>query len=342
MDKTVETALTEVKKQLQLAIELEHSTIPPYLYAYWSMKDHSSQICSNLFDVIKEEMLHMGLACNILNALGGSPEIATPKFIPDYPTALPAHDMTHDPFVVSLQKCGIEAVVTFLHIELPRDMGLLPHEDPVPDTIGQFYGQIIDNLNMLDESHFQCGAQMAQECAPYKKGELFCVDSKESALRAIDEIIEQGEGMSIGGKHHAEGETHFNSFMQLYKDMGGKGEITPHSFNTDELVQTIDEEKYREFLLGVKPVVTDPKTNNSERIEAFVTNRRFNSAYSHMLDLLHRAMTSADPDMSPCIQAMFALTRPALQLMSIPVDPKAPTQAFCGPTFEYIPKNERI
>ena len=36
-------------------------------------------------DIVVEEMLHMTLACNILNAIGGHPVIADPSQIPTYP-----------------------------------------------------------------------------------------------------------------------------------------------------------------------------------------------------------------------------------------------------------------
>ena len=39
---------------------------------------------------------------------------------------------------------------------------------------------------------------------------------------------------------------------------------------------------------------------------------------------------------------MFALARDARALMSIPVDPEDESKGFCGPTFEYLYKEERV
>src|ERR1700730_7630242 len=75
---------------LQGAIELEHSTIPPYLQALYSIKRGSNAIVADLIrSIVVEEMLHMTIAANVLNAIGGSPAINTPKFIPQYPGPLP-------------------------------------------------------------------------------------------------------------------------------------------------------------------------------------------------------------------------------------------------------------
>ena len=35
-------------------------------------------------------MLHMTIACNVLNAVGGQPAIDRAGFVPDYPMILPA------------------------------------------------------------------------------------------------------------------------------------------------------------------------------------------------------------------------------------------------------------
>ena len=83
-------SLEELFPMLQNAIELEHSTIPPYLTALFSFKPNtSSEIRKVIHSIVIEEMLHMTIAANILNALGGSPNISNPNFVPNYPGHLP-------------------------------------------------------------------------------------------------------------------------------------------------------------------------------------------------------------------------------------------------------------
>jgi len=80
-----------VRASLQNAIELEHATIPPYLYALYSLDAALNPgIAALIQSVVVEEMLHMTLSSNVLNALGGSPQIDRPGFIPAYPAPCPA------------------------------------------------------------------------------------------------------------------------------------------------------------------------------------------------------------------------------------------------------------
>ena len=65
-------AVQPVRDALQLAIELEHATIPVYLYTVYSLDPAKNAEIVQLIDsVVVEEMLHMVLSANVLNALGG-------------------------------------------------------------------------------------------------------------------------------------------------------------------------------------------------------------------------------------------------------------------------------
>src|SRR5438874_2166760 len=82
---------------LQEAIQLEWSTIPPYLCAYWSIKTgpgiprDTVEMRRTIGSIVIQEMLHMGLACNLLAAIGGTPNIYSENFVPEYPGELPGH-----------------------------------------------------------------------------------------------------------------------------------------------------------------------------------------------------------------------------------------------------------
>ena len=84
------TTVESLRKHLQWAIELEHSTLPPYLCALYSIEEgHNEEAAEVVHSVFMEEMLHLTLAANILNAIGGSPQIDTPSILPTFPTYLP-------------------------------------------------------------------------------------------------------------------------------------------------------------------------------------------------------------------------------------------------------------
>src|SRR5262245_3360794 len=136
----------DLQQHLQWAIELEHATLPPYLTALYSIKDGSNQEAVEIIhSVFLEEMLHLTLAANILNAVGGSPNLDHPGIIASYPTFLPH---SNDAFEVGLLKFSKEALEVFLQIERPAEHDGLPEDDHF-ETIGQFYEAIEEALERL-------------------------------------------------------------------------------------------------------------------------------------------------------------------------------------------------
>src|SRR5262249_6872883 len=116
------SSLADLQKALQNAIRLEHSTIPPYLTALSTLSGDSPSARyarQVIRDVMIEEMLHMTLACNLLNAVGGHAEIAAEGFVPAYPHELPmgvAGDL-----VVHLKRYSKALVEqTFMKVEEPE------------------------------------------------------------------------------------------------------------------------------------------------------------------------------------------------------------------------------
>ena len=80
-------------------------------------------------------MLHLTLAANVLNAVGGTPHLDRPSFVRRYPHPLPHSD---ERFKVSLLPLSLEAVEIFLRIEKPAPPGAKPQGNRYT-TIGQFY-----------------------------------------------------------------------------------------------------------------------------------------------------------------------------------------------------------
>src|SRR6185369_7929815 len=118
------TVLKKLKQHLQTAMMLELSTLPPYLCAMWSIhgtSEHAVQVKKFILSIVQEEMLHMAMACNILNAIGGNPVLNDPNTQPKFPCPLPGHSKTNNAFVVELNKCCPSSVATFLRIELPEE-----------------------------------------------------------------------------------------------------------------------------------------------------------------------------------------------------------------------------
>jgi hypothetical protein len=112
----------DLQYYLQVAIQLEHATVPPYLTALYSIvKPDATNSNIESYNIIRavvvEEMLHLTLAANMLNAIQGRPCMTAPGFVPNYPTHLPNGESD---FEVGLAKFSRDSVGTFLQIERPK------------------------------------------------------------------------------------------------------------------------------------------------------------------------------------------------------------------------------
>lgn len=76
-----------LRSALQVAVELELSTIPPYLCGWWSIRDRGADAARLIRRIIDDEMYHLGVVCNLLVAVGGRPRIRAAA--PTYPGPLP-------------------------------------------------------------------------------------------------------------------------------------------------------------------------------------------------------------------------------------------------------------
>src|SRR5215471_2275551 len=83
-------SVEDLHSYLYTAMQLEHATIPPYLTALYTIQPGSNTDAFHIIRVVAvEEMLHLTLVANILNAVGGSPDLTKPDFVPHYPAYLP-------------------------------------------------------------------------------------------------------------------------------------------------------------------------------------------------------------------------------------------------------------
>src|SRR4051812_29281108 len=132
-------SLASLQEHLQWAIELEHFTIPPYLCALYSLDpDRNADAVEVVASVMIEEMLHLTLAANLLNAVCGRPRIDTPRMLLPYPRPLPHSDGS---FEVPLARFSRESLEIFLEVERPALPGAPPEGDRY-ESIGQFYEAI--------------------------------------------------------------------------------------------------------------------------------------------------------------------------------------------------------
>ncbi|WP_035058625.1 ferritin-like domain-containing protein [Andreprevotia chitinilytica] len=150
---------------LQTAIEIELSTIPIYLYTYYSIQRQpqntdnlpngqalatfANKAGGILMSVAVEEMLHMSLSCNILRALGGEPKLYC-RSPGAYPTNLPHHKAG---FSVGLEPLSAHQLDQFKIIEIPEAAGAPPQRDNWT-SIGQFYRYILELIDETSDEDF--------------------------------------------------------------------------------------------------------------------------------------------------------------------------------------------
>jgi hypothetical protein len=306
-----------LRKALQLAIELEHSTIPPYLYALFSLKpDRNAQIGQILASVVVEEMLHMAIACNVLNAVGGRPIINNPHFIPNYPGPLPAG--VEDDLKVGLCPFSPSLVRdVFMKIEEPETKPEAAEDLTSTLTIGQFYETIKQHMKDLDskQSIFTGDARLQVQHS-FKPCPLTVVTDFSSALQAIETVVQQGEGQS-GSECGPDGElSHYGRFREIVEGQT----IVGHPLVFDPC--------------GVYPVIcqAEKKANYSSGTAAFNANNTFNYTYAALLSSLHNAFNGHRTELREAIGLMESLKVQAACMMDSITLPVGRT---CGPTFEY-------
>src|SRR6516225_2856414 len=134
--------------------------------------------------VVVEEMLHMTLASNVLNAIGGSPQIDKPGFIPTYPGPLPGG--VEEQLIVSLAPFSMAQLETYLTIEQPEDPLQFPTAmaaDASTVTIGEFYTKISKAIGVLGNGVFVDPPR--NQVGPDLMGESVVVTNVATAQQAI-------------------------------------------------------------------------------------------------------------------------------------------------------------
>ncbi len=179
-------------------------------------------------------------------------------------------------------------------------------------TIGEFYDEIAALINdeVLRDADFDHGKQTSQQYNP-APGTLYEVHSRADALKALEEIIDQGEGHS--GKMYDKDHqlTHYWKF-QIIADLM-LNEIWDFHRDIYDMAASPDVALFSETATHL--------------------NTQFNNAWSELLDALHAAFRSPQPSLEVAIDLMLRLQQPAIALMQIPLMEK-PGNA--GPTFDYV------
>ena len=301
-----------LKQSLQAAIEVEFFTIPPYLAAMWSIKDTEHPTYFSIKEiVIDEEMLHFGLMCNLLTALGEVPKINIRANVPTYPNRLPGN--INPNLTVPLQGLSNESLDKFMAIELPENGSVVEPEGESLlalseefSTIGAFYTAILEAFERW-QPPLSPDNQQARPSFRLNK-----ITDMNGVREAIGTIKRQGEGANGSPEDHPNDLAHFYRFGEIrYRKMLKQDVATgKFHFNGDDI------EFPEVFPMAKVPAGGYRSEDVSAEVQALLET--FDRNYSNMLNRLQAAWQPGG-SLGSAVAAMRSLEQTALDLMAIPI-----------------------
>lgn len=208
------------------AAELEHGLTCIYLFAAYSMKSFLEEQIDEvqrdqirnweavILEVAKQEMEHLGIVCNLFNAIGAPQHFRRPN--------LPQPSAYYGTEAFTLERFSLETMSRFMEYEKPAASSyahaVVEGDQLVPDainifnhhTVQELYNAILQGFVNLDADptvdHLFIGPQEAQLrdqdiVVGYGNLEygitMVEVTDLDSAKKAILEIVEQGEGIDL-------------------------------------------------------------------------------------------------------------------------------------------------
>lgn len=337
--------LAPLKEKLQKAVELEWATIPPYLTALYSIQPGKNTMAASIIrSIAMEEMLHMLLAGNLLSSIGGSVRLGRDN-MPEYPLQLEfkGQKFKNRLFDISLAAFSKDTIEIFLQIELPDgwNQGPIPFDHiEVPGyTIGEFYRGIKKDLTDIcqafgEENVFtgKKSNQVSEEYFWKGGGTPIVVTNLSEAEKAIDLIIEQGEGTSesaaVESFHffNMDEVPHYFRFNEIYCGQLYNKTDDPHKPPTGSVIEV----DYN----GVFPIKTNCKSSDLLQFSDLnYLNNLFNTNYSAMLSQLEQGF-NGNPSAfyTAILNGMRKLSAIATNLMQLPIPNLGKNAA---PSFEW-------
>ncbi|HEX6799449.1 MAG TPA: ferritin-like protein [Ktedonobacterales bacterium] len=337
------------------ASELEHLLMCEYLFAAFSLKQSVDEsLTPEQLDAVRrwervvtgvavQEMLHLAQASNLLAAVGGMPHFRRPN--------LPQRAKYYPPEVqLALMPFSEEALRHFIFLERPEDFndqdapgfevigshfGEAQGDELVPvaqnfATVGLLYRAIEQGMLVLatryGEQQLFVGPPSAQAAgAAFRWPELVAVTDLLSAGKAIEFIVEQGEGARGNWQ-----ESHYGRFLNVFEEYMALKSANP-SFEPARPVIPARVRLPRDVSEG--PLISDPRTA--------VVSDLFNGSYEALIEILLRFFVhegEGDADLATlsdvAVGAMFTVIAPLGRLLTrLSVGPDAPGKT-AGPTFD--------
>jgi CDGSH-type Zn-finger protein/truncated hemoglobin YjbI len=337
------------------AAELEHGIMCQYMFAAFSLKQSTDEGLTEdeltaanrwrkqVLHVATQEMLHLALVQNLLTAIGGPPHLVRPN-LPQPAAHYPAGVQ------LALLPFGEQALAHFMFLERPEGMALddadglaavgraeplMSAGDIVPRpqdfaTIGHLYRSVEAGFAHLAEKYGEewlfVGPPRAQATPEhFRWPDLVTVTDLDSAQRAIDTILEQGEGPRGDWRN-----AHFGQFVEIldeYQQMCG---ANPGFDPVRSVIAANVRPPQREVEV---PMITDPLTARVADL--------FNVGYEILLQVFYRYFAhteETDAQLKTLADASVSLMVSVLQplanvITTLPAGPGHEGKT-AGPSFE--------
>jgi hypothetical protein len=327
------STVQDAQAMLQTAVGVEFGTLPPYLYALYSIRGGTNEEArERIRSVVFQEMIHMCLACNILNAIGGNP-LVTPQ---TYPGPLPGDiGPNGTPLTLHLYPFSTEAMGQAMAIEQPEHPPDFPIKAAALDaratvavTIGQFYEALESFLQTLPATAWMPGRNQIVD-DQFFVGQLFAVNAYEDAHQAIGQIVSEGEGADDNPLDFQGEIAHYYRFGEIFYDRVLTKSNDPQGYSWGPQRFGVD-------WSGVYAAIPDPGQHDfsHEPAEARAAQAACNTAFTSMVTALQQAVGGQPGALGRAVSAMFELRLAALHAMTVPL---ADPNLVAGPAFLYRP-----
>jgi hypothetical protein len=293
--------------------------------------------------VAVQEMLHLAQASNLLTAIGGMPHFRRPN--------LPQRAKYFPPGVqLALIPFGEDALRHFIFLERPEDAvdsdasefapiaprfanaqgGELVPVDQNFATVGMLYRAIEQGMATLSarygEERLFIGPPSAQAHGDaFRWPDLVAVTNLRSATKAIEFIVEQGEGARGDWQ-----DSHYGRFLKVFHEYQASKQDDPLF---EPARPAIPARVRLPSDVGEGTLIADPHT-------AAVSDL-FNGCYEILLEALVRFFVHVDEGESEltaladtAVDSMFTVIAPLGRLLTrLPIGPEEPEKT-AGPTFD--------
>jgi CDGSH-type Zn-finger protein/truncated hemoglobin YjbI len=345
------------------AAELEHAIMCQYLFAAFSLKQSTDERLTasqlraverwrkTVSHIATQEMLHLALVQNLLSAVGAAPHFERPN--------LPQPAGHYPPGVIlTLLPFGEAALRHFMFLERPEGMDLadapgleaveraapvMQDGDIVPRlqdfaTVGHLYRSIEAGIQHLCAKYgerwlFVGPAEAQANEKHFGWPALVQVVDAGSAQRAIDTILEQGEGPRGHWRR-----AHFGSFMDVLDEYQRLRNADPDFEPARPVLPATVRPREGD---GTTPLIEDPYTARCADL--------FNVSYEVLLQALARYFAhteETEPQLATLAQVtlglMFNVIKPLGQLITtLPVG-GSHADRVAGPSFELFYESDYL